>query len=307
MGKVYNFYTLSASNEPDNVRYVGVTTKTVTQRFYGHKYCAKYSEKRGLPVHKWMFSHYEKQEEIIVKQIDSCSEEQWEDRERYWIQYYKDQGFELLNISKGGNGVITKEMRSLDSIQRSIKGHEKAIIALNLDGSFYKEYSSATQASEELNIGKSAINNVLSGRSKSSKGFSWVYKSEYDPKKNYSYNKIHKGTKVYQFDINGKLLNIYPSKKYFEKLEGWSFNGIQSAIKHKTVYHDCYWSTEDHIDINDFEPYFSYVETSPTGNTIGYYREQKEICLKYNINSGTMCNIIKYNKSLPNGNFISKL
>ena len=100
-----------------------------------------------------------------------------------------------------------------------------------------------------------------------------MYKSEYDPKKNYSYNKIHKGTKVYQFDINGKLLNIYPSKKYFEKLEGWSFNGIQSAIKHKTVYHDCYWSTEDHIDINDFEPYFSYVETSPTGNTIGYYRE----------------------------------
>lgn len=307
MEKVYNFYTLSASSEPDNIRYVGVTTKTVVQRFYRHKYCAKHPEKRGLPVHKWMYSHYEKLEEIIVKQIDSCSEEQWEDRERYWIQYYKDQGFELLNISEGGSGVITKEMRSLDSISRSAKGHEKAIIALNLDGSFYKEYCSTTQASNELKIGKSAINNVLSGRSKSSKGFLWVYKSEYDPNKNYSYNKIDKGTKVYQFDIDGKLLNVYPSKKYFEKLDGWSFNGLQSAIRHKTVYHDSYWSTEDHINIDEFEPYFIYVETDSLGNIIEYYREQKEICTKYNINAGIMCNIIKYNKNLPNGNLISKL
>lgn len=56
--KIYNFYTLSASSDKNNIRYVGVTVKSVQERFYGHKYCALHSEKRGLPVHKWMWTHY---------------------------------------------------------------------------------------------------------------------------------------------------------------------------------------------------------------------------------------------------------
>lgn len=67
MERIYNFYVLSASSDIENVRYVGVTTKTVQQRFYGHKYCANNEQKRGLPVHKWMYSHYQKGETIIVK------------------------------------------------------------------------------------------------------------------------------------------------------------------------------------------------------------------------------------------------
>ena len=46
------------SEDEENIRYVGVTTLTVQKRFYGHKYCAKHDDKRGLPVHKWMYSHY---------------------------------------------------------------------------------------------------------------------------------------------------------------------------------------------------------------------------------------------------------
>lgn len=67
MEKVYKFYVLSTSTDIDNIRYVGVTTKTVQQRFYGHKYCAMHPEKRGLPVHKWMYKHYQLGEDIIFK------------------------------------------------------------------------------------------------------------------------------------------------------------------------------------------------------------------------------------------------
>lgn len=58
MGRIYNFYTLSVSTDSENVRYVGVTTRKVSERFYGHKYCAMHEDKRGLPVHKWMWTHY---------------------------------------------------------------------------------------------------------------------------------------------------------------------------------------------------------------------------------------------------------
>jgi hypothetical protein len=65
--KIYNFYVLVSENDPENVRYVGVTTKKVKERFNQHKYCAVHKDKRGLPVHKWMFSKYQKGENILVK------------------------------------------------------------------------------------------------------------------------------------------------------------------------------------------------------------------------------------------------
>lgn len=52
MEKIYHFYVLSASDSPQRVRYVGVTTKSIQERFYQHRYCAKNSNKRKLPVHK---------------------------------------------------------------------------------------------------------------------------------------------------------------------------------------------------------------------------------------------------------------
>lgn len=308
MGKIYNFYVLSASSDIDNVRYVGVTTKTVQQRFYGHKYCANHEDKRGLPVHKWMYSHYQKGETIIVKQIDSCGIDCWEEKEQYWIAYYKNLGFQLLNISNGGNGVVTKEMRSTSSVERSIKGHEKPIVALYKDGTFYKEFESATKAAEELNLkSKSAISNVLKGRSKSSAGFLWVYKENYDFKAQYSYNIVEKGTKIYQFDINGILINEYPSKHFIDKLEGWSRNGLNSAIRNKTLYHDTYWSESKDIDLDEYEPYFYYQELDNSGEIVEMYRYQTEICNKFNVSSGTVCINIKEGKLFPNGNIICKL
>ena len=307
MKKIYTFYTLSTKSDIENIRYVGVTTKTIDQRLYHHKYCAKHETKRGLPVHKWMFSHYEKGDDIIITKIDECDISCWEDREKYWINHYKNLGFELMNISEGGCGVITKEMREQSSIDRSSNKHKKAIIALLKDGTFYKEFDSIKQATEELGLrSHSAIGNVLKGRAKSSGGYLWVYKKDYDESLQYTYNKIEKGTKVYEFEIDGTLLNVYPSKKYFEKLDGWSFNGVQSAIKNKTIYHDHYWSTNDSIDISEYEPYFYYQEIDSDGNIIEMFRTQQEICDKYNISPAVVCTNIKENK-LIKGNKISKL
>ena len=254
-----------------------------------------------------MFSHYEKGDDIIITKIDECDISCWEDREKYWINHYKNLGFELMNISEGGCGVITKEMREQSSIDRSSNKHKKAIIALLKDGTFYKEFDSIKQATEELGLrSHSAIGNVLKGRAKSSGGYLWVYKKDYDESLQYTYNKIEKGTKVYEFEIDGTLLNVYPSKKYFEKLDGWSFNGVQSAIKNKTIYHDHYWSTNDSIDISEYEPYFYYQEIDSDGNIIEMFRTQQEICDKYNISPAVVCTNIKENK-LIKGNKISKL
>lgn len=304
----YNFYTLSASSDINNIRYVGVTTKSVIERFYGHKYCAMHPEKRGLPVHKWMYSHYEKGEDIIVTQIDSCDESEWENREKYWIDFYKKGGCLLTNISEGGKGIITKEMRSKSSIERSVNKHKKSIIALNKDGSFYKKYNSIKDATLDLNLKSySSISNVLNKRSKSASGFLWIFEDEYDSNKNYSYEIINKGNTVYEFDIDGILLNEYPSKSYFDKIKGWSANGIKYAIQDKKIYHDHYWSLSNKINLEEYEPYFYYKEVDKNNNIVELYRTQSEICKKYNLNPSVLCIKIKNKKELSNGNFICKL
>lgn len=212
-----------------------------------------------------------------------------------------------MNISNGGCGIITKEMREQSSIDRSSEKHKKSIIALYKDGTFYKEFDSIKQATEELGLkSNSAINNVLKGRAKSSGGYLWVYKNDYNESNLYTYNPIEKGTKVYEFEIDGTLLNIYPSKKYFDTLQGWSFNGVQNAIKNKTIYHDHYWSVTSTIDISEYEPYFNYQEIDNDGNIIDMFRTQQEICDKYNISPSIVCTSIKQSK-LINGNQISKL
>lgn len=306
MGKIYNFYTLSASSDVDNIRYVGVTTKSVMRRFYGHKYCAIHDNKRGLPVHKWMYSHYKRNETIIVKQIDVCNENEWEEREKYWIKYYRDKGFELLNISNGGNGVVTEEIRSKSSIERSVEAHCKAVVALNKDGSFYKEFSSIKEASEDTGALRTSIGNVLKGRSKSSKGYIWIYKEDYDLNKKYSYNPKSRATLVYEFDIDGIFLNKYPSLDYFDTLSGWSMNGVKAAIKNKTVYHNRYWATTPTIEVSKYEPFFYYQELDSENNLVELYRTQLEIAKKFNISPGTVCTRIKNNIKF-NGNIISKL
>lgn len=288
--KIYNFYVLFDEQNPEDIRYVGTTTKKINERFAQHKYCAMHPEKRGLPVHKWMYSKYKNGGKIGFKKIDECSEEDWEEREKYWISYYKSQGFNLMNLDKGGKGIITKEKRSISSIERSIKGHEKAVIALNKDGSFYKEFESASKATKELGLkSNSAIGNVLSGRSKSSAGYLWVFKDDYDENKNYSYNPdyLNKRIKVYSFYTNGNLDKEYPYIKIFDEIGGFSENGVRAAIKNKKIYHNRFWSYEPIINISEYDNGMRFKVTCPDGDIL-YFSTQKEVKNFLNISESSL-------------------
>lgn len=57
--------------------------------------------------------------------------------------------------------------------------NKKETIQLSLNGDFIKKWESATQASSELNIGRSHINSVCRGNAKSAGGFRWVSLTNY--------------------------------------------------------------------------------------------------------------------------------
>ena len=277
--KIYYFYILFSEENPLDIRYVGVTQVGIKKRFYQHKYCATHKNKRGLPVHKWMYSRYLKGDKIGYKQIDSCYESEWQERERYWISFYKKKGFKLMNIDKGGSGVITKEKRNIGSIQRSINAHKKPVIALYKNGQFFKEFDSVQSASKYFNLkSHTAIGNVLKGWSKSCSGFLWIYKKDYDPNKKYTYNPIQpKIIKVYQFNFDGALIKCWQSLEDFQRQKGYSANGVKSAIKNKKPYHNHYQSFENSINPNEYVSPYKYRITKANNNY--YFNNQNSLCL----------------------------
>lgn len=303
--KKYLFYVLKSDISPNEIRYVGVTTTSLARRFTQHHYCAKHPEKRGLPVHKWMHSVYEKGGKINIEQIDQCSELEWEKREKFLIQKYRDLGYDLLNIDEGGKGVITEEKRSKDSITRSAEKHRKPITAYNLDGSKYKDFSSLTEAANFCNGKINNIESVLSGNSKSAYGYMWKYKSENEFIDKYKKEQI--GTKIYQFDLEGKFIREFESKK--EVLNFFnvdSYRALTNAIKNKTEYKKYFWSLDPIIDITTYISPFKYKITKD--NKVIKVMEQKEVAEIIGSCKATICTKLKNNTSfIYNGYLIESI
>ena len=303
--KIYQFYALSESDSPQNYRYIGVTSTSINSRFSQHKYCATHPEKCGLPVHKWMSSVYKKGGSILFTKIDECPETEWESKEINLIEEYGKK-YKLLNLDKGGKGVITEEKRSKSSIQRSSEAHYKKIVLFNKLGELVEICESVKYACEKYNIPKTAIGNVLSGRSKTTKGYYVVDYNNYNTSdfdiKKYIQNQTDSTKKyklIYQYDLNGNLLNCFNSQTEAKK-SGFDDGAVRRAIKNKTIYKNSYWTNTNTIKINEFEKEHKYLYNDIKFKTL------REIADFVGLKECTISNALRENKPIK-GFLISRI
>ena len=104
--------------------------------------------------------------------------------------------------------------------------NDKPIIQLDTNGNFIKEFHSIKEASECTGFPASNIGEIArkKGHRKTTHGFTWVFKSEYDNTKNYKVNiDQQRSTRkpVLQFDLTGKFIKEYPSATQAYKASGW--------------------------------------------------------------------------------------
>lgn len=93
-------YALSDPRDGDNIRYVGKSInpyKRVTLHMT--------PSELALGTHKcqWLKSLKRDNVKPFVRILEVCTDENWVERERYWIRYYRDSGYKLVNIADGGN------------------------------------------------------------------------------------------------------------------------------------------------------------------------------------------------------------
>lgn len=160
-------YTL---NDSTGIRYVGVTSRTLTGRYHQHIYAAKTTN--GRHVCYWIRSLLDKGEKPVMTLLEECNDAIWEEREKYWIAKFLEEGCCLTNISPGGKGMCKD--RTLTSIQRSSRAKHKPVYNTDLLGNRIREFASIKEACSHTSISKSSLNNALNYR-RTAGGYYWFY------------------------------------------------------------------------------------------------------------------------------------
>jgi len=94
------------------VRYVGMTSRTLKRRLQGHIDNAKYT---GHNKHlcSWILSILKLNMKPIIESIDEVTLENWQEKERYYISLYP----RLINATLGGEGTFGFK-HSIETIER---------------------------------------------------------------------------------------------------------------------------------------------------------------------------------------------
>jgi group I intron endonuclease len=88
--------------ETNRIRYVGKTQRTLEERIKEHIFSANSkNQKRKYYCQKWIKSLLNKNLFPIIEVIETCNDDIWIEREKYWISFYKEY---LTNLTDGGDG-----------------------------------------------------------------------------------------------------------------------------------------------------------------------------------------------------------
>jgi hypothetical protein len=173
-------YVLKESIDGE-VRYVGKTVRKLENRLSGH-ICDK---TRSYRTH-WIQSLLRDGVAPVIELIETVPYDQdWVEREKYWIKYYRDAGCNLVNATDGGEGACGRacsdetrtkmRIRTSKSIEKIRQRCMKPVVQYTTSGEFIRQWESGATASRELGIHKSDITRCCKGKAKSAGGFQWMY------------------------------------------------------------------------------------------------------------------------------------
>lgn len=233
----FKIYSLNHP-ETDEIRYIGVTSAYyLTSRYSQHKHN---SLKRNSQTYigKWFRKVFKDTGKLpIIKLIEKCTANNWEEREKYWIKYYPN----LTNIREGGKGVVID--RSKNSIERSVEGHKKKIVQLDKNFNLIKEWNSIKEASE--NIGAKSHSSI-SGCIKNNYGFSfgyrWMLKEDWE-NKNFPEIKKSREREIFQYSLQGNFIKSFTSiKQALKEVKGTYNSNLSEAAKREGTSNNFIWS-----------------------------------------------------------------
>lgn len=174
-----------------------------------------------------------------IDEVESFDKKYWKPLESFWIEYFRQLGFDTQNKNKGGGGCsnysdeIKIKMRKPRTQFKKFTLNNKPVLQYDLEGNFIKEWDSMTRASNET--GSNDITACCKEIINRSGNFIWRYKSQPLSK---NYQKPHHGRiiPVIQYDLDGNLIKEWTYLiENFTKMEIKNIHSVCN-MKTKTAY-----------------------------------------------------------------------
>lgn len=216
------FYTLCDPRTPNTIKYLGKTNQKLARRLDQHVSTAKRAaagKESSNHNTNWINSLLKIGIKPLMIEIDSieCDKDskEWVIFEKYWISQLKSWGFQLNNLTDGGDGNqnqvfsveslkkksdklkgIPRPQEVKDKISESHKGKIKSDSHINniretviqkqgrpvnqytLAGEFVKEWRCTSEPADFYKVDRSSLRRCCQGKFKKSAGFVWKYKDE---------------------------------------------------------------------------------------------------------------------------------
>ena len=208
-----------------NVRYVG-KSKNPQRRYSSHLWA---KPKVKYHSYYWIQKLLKQGLKPIMTVIDEI-EGDWQWLEKYWISQFKQWGFNLTNITSGGEG----------SYKVINHWNNKIVSCYDINGNYIKTFESIKEASKFYNISHVNLIGALKSNLILSKGLQWRYGND---KNNILpvvvYGNKTKHLQIAQYDLNNNLIKIFQSIKDISlQLNIRSTANIYQCInnKRKTAY-----------------------------------------------------------------------
>lgn len=206
-------YTLSCPIT-NNIRYVGVTKNTLSKRFSQHLV-----ERRTNKRRSWFDSLKKKGFLPTIELLDDVDDDKWIDEEKFYISYFRFLGFDLVNMTEGGDRIeMTKEIRLKIS-----RGHTGKIVAQETRDKISQANKDGRCGTKGVTIStdhKNAIRTYMANRVVSDLSRARM-----------SSSKIK--TSIAKLDLNGNEIEVYESISICAKKNNYSKGNIIKVCKNK--------------------------------------------------------------------------
>lgn len=277
------------------------------------------------------------------KKSNFMDQESAEDWERFYIDYYHtfidDPLCHGYNLTIGGGATLMSEdsrkkmseKLSLrfennpelrDAIRRNQQGAgnsmARPIVQFTTDGVFVAEYPTAIVAAKDLNITNSSITSCCSGRCLTAGGFVFLHKDLYEQDPSVLQARIDRiknplssahFKEIYQFSLNGELINIFSSVKEASEITNINYKSIQAAAAGTGLsgggfiwrYVDGFEDDVIPLNINDLRRPRAVSQYSTTGEYIASYPNALAAAQALSIDSSAITACCKKNRNYVGG------
>lgn len=191
-------YIYKITNQTNGKVYIGQTIRTIAERWKEH--LERITQKEELNEKSIQYAILQNGvKNFTIEKLEECENEKLDDREIYWINYYRsyvgwedNQGYNLT--TGGGNGL--REGVSVDQF--------------SLDGEYIQSFISCAEAARVVNGNISPISDVCKGKHKTACGFQWRYlEDRVESLKPVIVN--DNGKWIDQFSLENEYIQTFPS------------------------------------------------------------------------------------------------